>query len=171
MAQPDVMYLPQEILLPQESREPGSCESGIALVPGAARAAGGTGDALLEIDVQEHQRRVISGLRAVTDLGLLARLLRLPLVGLVPWKDLSSDDQRILCSAADGIVDCSPAGVWRVLVQPASVPLVLVRSRSWRRGLRTASVFEPFAQRVLVLEGFRQDLSQVAWEADVLALR
>ena len=93
------MYLPQEILLPQESREPGRCESGIALVPGAARAAGGTGDALLEIDVQEHQRRVMSGLRAVTDMGLLARLLRLPLVGLVPWKDLSSDDQRILRTA------------------------------------------------------------------------
>jgi len=170
MTQPDVMYLPQEILLPQESRESSSCEPGIALVPGAARVAGGTGDALLEIDVPEHQRRVMSGLRAATDLGLLSRLLRLPLGGLVQWEDLSPDDQRILRSAADGIVDCSPAGVRRVLVQPVSVPLVLVRSRSWRRGLRTASVFEPFAQRVLVLEGFRQDLSQVAWEADVLGV-
>ena len=72
----------------------------------------------------------MSGLRAVTDMGLLARLLRLPLVGLVPWKDLSSDDQRILRTAADGIVDCSPAGVQRVLVQPASVPLVLVREEA-----------------------------------------
>lgn len=50
MTQPDVMYLPQEVLLPQEAHEPGSCESGIALVPGAARAAGGTGDALLVLE-------------------------------------------------------------------------------------------------------------------------
>ena len=55
-------------------------------------------------------------------------------------------------------------------MQPALVPLVLVRSRSWRRGLRTASAFEPFAQRVLILEDFRQDLNRLAWEADVLGV-
>jgi hypothetical protein len=110
------------------------------------------------------------GLRAVTDLGLLARLLSLPLGELVRWDDLSPDDQRRLRSAPDGIVDCCPAGVRRIIAPAVSVPLVLVRSRSWRRGLRTASVFEPFAQRVLILEDFRRDLTQLAWEADMLGV-
>lgn len=56
------------------------------------------------------------------------------------------------------------------MVPPATVPLVLVRSSSWRRGLRAASVFEPFAQRVLVLDGPRRNLHMVAWEADVLGV-
>jgi hypothetical protein len=164
------MYLPQEVLLPHESRVPGDGEPGIAVVAGAARAAGGSGDALVEVDMLEHQRRALSGLAAVMDLGLLAGLLRLPLGELVRWDDLSPDDARRLRLAPDGIVDRSAAGVRRVAVQPAAVPLVLVRSRSWRRGLRTASAFEPFAQRVLILEDVRQDLSRLAWEADVLGV-
>lgn len=164
------MYLPQEVLLPQEPRDPNDDESGVALVAGAARVAGGSGDALVEVDMREHQRRVMFGLRTVTDLGLLAGLLRLPLGELVQWDDLSPDDARRLRLAPDGIVDRSAAGVRRVFAQPVAVPLVLVRSRSWRRGLRTASVFEPFAQRVLILEDFRQDLNRLAWEADVLGV-
>lgn len=110
------------------------------------------------------------GLGAVTDLGLLARLLSLPVGELVRWGDLSQDDQRRLRSAPTGIVDCRPAGVRRMLAPTALVPLVLVRSRSWRHGLRTASVFEPFAQRVLILEDFRRDITQLAWEADLLGV-
>lgn len=162
--------MPREILLPQVPREPGYSGPGLAFVSGAARVAGGTGDALVEVDMAEHQRRAGLGLRAVTDLGMLARLLRLPHGELVRWADLSADDERRLRSAPDGIVYCSAAGVRRVLAYPAAVPLVLVRSRSWRRGLRAASAFEPFAQRVLVLEGFRQDLTRLAWEADVLGV-
>jgi len=164
-----LMFLPQEILL-HEPPDPIDGDIGVAMVPGAARAAGGAADALVEVDMREHQRRVISGIHAVTDLGLLARLLGLPHGEVVRWDDISADDQRRLRSAPDGIVDCSSAGVQRRLAPPVAVPLVLVRSRSWRRGLRTASVFEPFAQRVLVLEDFRQDLSKLAWEADVLGV-
>jgi hypothetical protein len=164
------MFLPQETLLVPEPHGWRDGETGVALVPGAAVAAGGTGDALVEVDMQEHERRVMSGIRAVTDLGLLARLLRLPDGDLVRWDDISADDHRRLRSAPYGIVDCSSAGVRRLLAAPAAVPLVLVRSQSWRRGLRTASVFEPFAQRVLILENSRQDLSRVTWEADVLGV-
>lgn len=59
-------------------------------------------------------------------------------------------------------VGCGDPAAW--------VPLVLVRSRSWRHGPRTASVFEPFARRVLILEDSSQDLTQLAWEADVLGV-
>lgn len=149
---------------------PAGWESGAAFVPGAARAAGGTGGALVEVDLPEHRRRVMAGLGAVTDLGLLARLLSLPLGELVRWDDLSPDDQRRFRSARAGVVDCCPAGVRRMLVPAASVPLVLVRSRSWRDGLRAASVFEPFAQRVLILEDFGWDITQLAWEADLLGV-
>jgi hypothetical protein len=156
--------------MPQETWQLADGDSGLAVVPGAARAAGGTGDALVEVDLYEHQRRALAGLAAVTDLGLLARLLRLPHGELVLWEDLGAEDQRRVRSAPDGVVNCSSAGVRRVLVQPAAVPLVLVRSRSWRRGLRTASVFEPFAQRVLILESFGRDLGRLIWEADVLGV-
>jgi hypothetical protein len=103
-------------------------------------------------------------------LSLLDRLLNLPLGEIVRWGDLGPDDQRRFRSASAGIVDCGPAGVRRLLTPPVSVPLVLVRGRSWRRGLRTAGVFRPFAQRVLVLEDFRRDLAQLTWEADVLGV-
>lgn len=141
-----------------------------AIITGAARAAGGTADALVEIDTVEHQRRVATGLGAVTDLGLLDRLLGLPPGVLVAWEDLSNDDARRLSSAPAGIVERSSAGVRRVLARPAVVALVVVRSRSWRRGLRTASIFEPFAQRVLLLEEFHGNLRPLAWEADMLGV-
>lgn len=163
------MFSPQQILpLPEFHRHDGEC--GIAFVPGAARAAGGTGDALVEVNLQEHERRNKSGIHAVTDLGLLARLIRLPYNELVCWDDLSAEDQRRLRSVPDGIVDCNSAGVRRILTQPATVPLVLVRSRSWRQGLRRVSVFEPFAQRVLILHDFHSDVAQLAWQADVLGV-
>lgn len=170
MKHPEAMNVPLEVLLPRGPQEPGNCGSGVAFVPGAARAAGGTGDALVEVHVDEHKRRAALGLRAVTDLGLLACLLRLPHGELVRWVDLSQDDERRLRSAPDGVISSSSAGIRRVLAYPAAVPLVLFRSRSWRRGLQAASAFEPFAQRVLVLEYFRRDLNRLAWEADVLGV-
>jgi len=139
-------------------------------VPGGAQVAGGTGDALVEVSEQEHQRRVAAGLQAVTDLGLLDRLLGLPLGELVRWDDLSPDDARRIRMAPYGVVDRSSVGVRRLLAYPAAVPLVLVRGHSWRRGLRAASAFEPFAQRVLVLDGSHGNLHRLTWEADVLGV-
>jgi hypothetical protein len=139
----------------------------IALVRGAARVSGGRGDALVDLHEAEHRRRSAVGLCAVTDLGLLDRLLALPSDEVVRWDDLSQDDARRLRAAPEGVVECTLLGVRRVLSYPVSVPLVLVRSRSWRRGLQRASAFEPFAQRVLILEGTHRDLRQLTWEADV----
>lgn len=144
--------------------------TGVAFVSAGAQVAGGVGDALIEVDEQEHHRRVTSGLQTVTSLGLLDCLLGLPLGEWIRWGDLSVDDAHRLRMAPVGVVDQSPRGVRRTLVPPATVPLVLVRSFSWRRGLRRASAFEPFAQRVLLLDGSRQDLRRVTWEADVLGV-
>jgi hypothetical protein len=170
LKQPDLMSLPQVSLPEHGPALAAGWESVGVFVPGAARAAGGTGDALVKVDVPEHRRRAVSGPLAITDLGLLDRLLNLPLGEIVRWGDLGPDDQRRLRSAPDGTVECCPAGVRRLLTPSASVPLVLVRSRSWRRGLRAVSVFQPFAQRVLVLEDFRRDLAELTWEADVLGV-
>ena len=145
-------------------------ETGVAFVSGAARVSGGTGDALVELHEAEHQRRLAVGLCAVTDLGLLDRLLALPPGELVRWDDLNPDDGRRFRAAPEGVVECTSPGVRRVLTYPVSVPMVLVRSRSWRRGLQRASAFEPFAQRVLLLEGADRDLYQLTWEADVLGV-
>lgn len=160
---------PQSLMLDAPSRAT-VWGPGVALAHGAARVSGGTGDALVELHEPEHQRRSAVDLCAVTDLGLLDRLLALPLGELVRWDDLSLDDERRLRAAPEGVVECTSPGVRRVLSYPVSVPLVLVRSRSWRRGLQRASAFEPFAQRVLILEGTHRNLCQLTWEADVLGV-
>lgn len=144
--------------------------SGLAFVSAGAQVAGGVGDALVEVDEHEHHRRVASGLGAVTSLGLLDCLLGLPSGEWVRWGDLSVDDVHRLQVAPVGVVDQSSRGVRRTLVPPATVPLVVVRSSLWRRGLRRASAFEPFAQRVLLLDGAHRDLRRVTWEADVLGV-
>ncbi|MGH3939854.1 MAG: hypothetical protein ACRDTG_14740 [Pseudonocardiaceae bacterium] len=132
--------------------------------------AGGVGDALVEVDEQEHNRRAASSLGAVTSLGLLDCLLGLPLGECVRWNDLSVEDVHRLQMAPLGVIDQSTRGVRRVLVPPATVPLVVVRSSSWRRGLRRANAFEPFAQRVLILNHPRRDLPRLTWEADLLGV-
>jgi hypothetical protein len=164
------MYFGQQLLLSEGPTEAPDHVPGVAFVPGAARAAGGVGDALIEVDEQEHRRRAAVGLGAVTALGLLDRLLALPLGAWVRWADLHPEAVRRLREAPAGVVEQSSEGVRRVLVPAAAVPMVLVRSASWRRGLRTASAFEPFAQRVLVLDNPRQDLVRVAWEADFVGI-
>lgn len=170
MAQTGAVGTNQPMLLSSQLDPVTDHYAGVAFVPAGAQVAGGVGDALVEVDEQEHHRRVASGLGAVTSLGLLDYLLGLPLGEWVRWGDLSVDGVHRLRMAPVGVVDQSPRGVRRTLVPPATVPLVLVRSSSWRRGLCRASAFEPFAQRVLLLDGSRQDLRMVTWEADVLGV-
>lgn len=158
------------MLLPDLVRSPGDHSACVAFVPAGAQVAGGVGDALVEVDEPEHHRRAASGLGAVTGIGLLDRLLGLPSGEWVRWDDLSIEDIHQLQMAPVGVIDQSPRGVRRTLVPAATVPLVLVRSSSWRRGLRKASAFEPFAQRVLVLDRPRRDLHRVIWEADLVGV-
>lgn len=160
----------QPMLLPDLVHQPFNRPTCIAFVPDGAQVASGLGDALVEVDEQEHDRRAAHGLGGVTSLGLLDRLLGLPLGEWVRWDDLSVDDVKRLQMAPVGVVEQSPRGVRRTLVPPATVPLVVVRSSSWRRGLRTVSAFEPFAQRVLLLTSPRRDLHRVTWEADLLGV-
>jgi hypothetical protein len=170
LEQPEAVDLRQLTLLPDVPPDTAVLGSGFTLVPNAARVSGGIGDALIDVDRGEHKRRSAIGLHAVTDLGLLGRLLALPLGELVRWDDLSPYDARRFAAAPYGTVECSPVGARRLLCYPVSVPLVVVRSSSWRRGLRRASAFEPFAQRVLILEGSHRDLDRLVWEADVLGV-
>ncbi|MQA88068.1 MAG: hypothetical protein GEV03_26485 [Streptosporangiales bacterium] len=164
------MHLGQQMLPPDGSFGATDHVPGVAFVPGAARVAGGTGDALIEVNEEEHRRRAAIGLGAVTALGMLDRLLGLPLGEWVRWDDIHPDVARRFRTAPAGAVDLSSRGVRRMMAPAATVPVVLVRSSSWRCGLRTASAFEPFAQRVLLLGGPRRDLARVAWEADFLGV-
>jgi hypothetical protein len=157
-------------LVPGEFREVGADLPDVFLVAAGARVAGGMGDAQLEVNQQEHHRRAAVGLHEVTRLGLLDRLLGLPLDEWVRWDDINPDDAQRFRMAPTGVVDLSSRGVRRLLVQPAIVVLVLVRSSSWRRGLRSASAFEQFAQRVLIVDGHHKDLKHLIWEADVLGV-
>ncbi len=144
--------------------------AGVVYVPSAARVAGAVGDALMQVDGEEHRRRLGAGLGAVTSIGLLDRLLNLPLGEWVRSRDLRSDDAQSLRLAPVGVVELSERGVRRTLAPPGTVQLVVVRASSWRTGLRRASAFAPFGRRVLLLEGEHRNLSQVIWEADVLGV-
>ena len=137
-----------------------------ALVPCGARGTSATGDAVVRVDQDEHARRAATGLGAVTNLALLDVLIGLPLGELVEWRDLTEREVSYTRKAPAGVLDRSPEGVRRLLIPPATVPLVVARAASWRKGLERAGAFAPFAQRVMLLPRVPRDLPGKALEAD-----
>lgn len=140
------------------------------VVPLAAIVSGGVGDAVVEICPDEHQRRLAAGLEAVTDLLLLDRLLSLPLCEPVNWNALPPLDQAVLRATPSGVVGRSAQQVQRLLTRVVNVRLVIVQSDRWRQGLRRASAFEQFAQRVVLLARAPTNLDSKLWEADALGV-
>lgn len=138
---------------------------------GAARLAdGAVADAVVRVDWTEHQRRLGTGLAAVTDLHALDRLLTFPLHELVAWPDLTPDDAQVLKALPEGAVEFTETGVRRVFAPAADVDVVIARSSRWQTGLRTAAAFAPFARRVLLLPRAPRLLHGRLWEADMLGV-
>ncbi|MFD9891555.1 hypothetical protein ACFWY9_19640 [Amycolatopsis sp. NPDC059027] len=144
--------------------------AGCEVVPDAAAVSGGSGDAVVEIDWNEHQRRLAAGFVGITDLPLLDRLLTLPYGEPILRRDLSPRDSSAFCAAPAAAVETSETCVRRVLKPVVRVSLVVVRDTTWRVGLRRAAAFEPFAQRVLLLPSRPQRLDHKIWEADCLGV-
>lgn len=74
----------------------------LATVVGGAVAAGACADALVEVDVDEVERRARAGARSVHSLPLLDALINLPLLCPVDATGLGERDRRILQAATPG---------------------------------------------------------------------
>lgn len=143
-----------------------------AVVRGGARAAGAVADAVIDVDGAEDARRSAIGLGGVTSLGLLDALMCLPAGADVPVEDIGETALWFLRRAPVGVVIWSPdiCRVRRLAVPVVAVPLVLVCTGAWRGGLRRASAFEPFAQRVLLLDRMPISWPNSAWEAAAIGV-
>lgn len=124
------------------------------VVPGAARVTGAVADAVVRLDIAEHERRRAAGLGDVPSLDVLDALMCVPEGVDVPVADLGPVTLSHLRRAPAGCVMWVNGG-WalrRLAVMPLSVELVIVRSTSWRAAIRRAAAFSPFATRVVLLD-------------------
>lgn len=138
---------------------------GLAIVVGGAVAAGARADALVEVDVDEVERRVSVGARSVHSLPLLDALINLPLLCPVDAAGLGERDRRILQAAPLGCVEFEGEKVIRTLRVPVTVAAALVAGLRWRDALARAAAFTPLSQRIVVLP-YAPDPA-VVWEAQV----
>lgn len=137
----------------------------LATVIGGAVAAGARADALVEVDVDEMERRTSAGARSVQSLPLLDALINLPLLCPVDAAGLGERDLRILQAAPPGCVDFEGEKVIRTLRVPVTVAAALVAGLRWRHPLARAAAFTPLSQRIVVLP-YAPDPA-VVWEAQV----
>lgn len=137
----------------------------LATVAGGAVAAGARADALVEVDVDEGERRANAGARSVHSLPLLDALINLPLMCPVDAAGLGERDLRILQAAPSGCVDFRGDKVIRTLRVPVTVAAALVVGLRWRDALARAAAFTPLSQRIVVLP-YAPDPA-VVWEAQV----
>ncbi|TVZ06309.1 hypothetical protein EAS64_02435 [Trebonia kvetii] len=146
--------------------DPGAISTGpLEVIARGAVTAGAAADAVVACDEEEQARRRSAGLGAVTSLWLLDALMTLPAGAPVRIADLSADAWACISAAPRGVVAVDGGWVTRLLSPPLTVVGAVVRGPGWRRPLRQAARFTPFAQRVLVLE--IPPPSRLIWEAEV----
>ena len=118
-----------------------------------------------------HARRAAFGLGGVDELGLLAALMCLPACAPIPVGDFGEVALWHLRRAAPGCVEWLPdRQLRRVLVPACTVDFVVVRSATWRSGLRRAAEFEPFATRIVQLTRRPRQHADIEWEADAAGI-
>lgn len=143
---------------------PATCRD---LVAGGARAAGAVADVQFRVADGEHERRLASGLGAVTSLAVLDALMCLPPGMDVRAVDLGDVSRAHLRGAPPGCVEWRDrdATLRRLAVLPGEVSLVIVPATGWRSGLVRAAAFAPFAARVVRLDKLPARWPAPAWEA------
>lgn len=140
----------------------------LVMVARGARAAGSVADALVVNDTVEQARRRACGLGAVKSLALLDALLSLPLEEPVRVRDLSEHTRRLVLQAPAGVVHVEDRWVRRLLVPPLTVVAAMVWAVQWRTAIRRVSTFQPFAQRLVVLDEVPSP--KLSWEAQVAGI-
>lgn len=125
--------------------------------------AGEVFDAVLQVDSNEHQRRITAGLPAIADRDVLAAMAGLPYGLPVPWRDLTPWDETVVSAAPPGLVidlGTSVVRVWRPAVR---VRGVLIKSeRNWKSAITAAAWFWCDARRVAVVSTFPIDPAKAA---------
>jgi hypothetical protein len=129
------------------------------------RLRGVSVDAVVDINLHEHQRRQRASVGAVGDRDVLTALLPLDPGVTVPHAVLSAGQQRAVRRAGAGLVVAERRRVTRLVQVPATVSLVLVRDVQWARGIQRAARFGPYCERVLVLPRVPADLDGLLLEA------
>ena len=103
--------------------------------------------AYLVVNLGEHRRRQAAGMGAVTDPGLLDRLMDLPaavpVIDPVLWAEMADQPPEILDRGEDG------ASVTRRLTSPLAIASVVIQAASGRelRAVQEASLFAGFTCR------------------------
>jgi hypothetical protein len=119
---------------------------------------------LVQLDVNECDRRVAAGLGAITSPDVLRLLLGLPLGESVPRAALTVAERSALRAVPQGVISFDDSCVIRHVVPPLEVALALVPARSWRSGVERAGRFAPFCPRAMVLRVPPRDLDDLYME-------
>jgi hypothetical protein len=164
----------QTLPLDEDVLGPGSgLSSGVLLVRGGARLAGGSGDAHVRVNPEEVARRDRVGLGPVLDLLLLHELLGLPCGLPVPAGELGDEAHQTLGKAPPGVVafcDARARGdraagvtVTRLLQRVVVVEGVSVTaSHGWRQAFDRAAGFLSVAPTWIVLSARQGTVRQIA---------
>jgi hypothetical protein len=121
-------------------------------------------------DLTEISRRQAVGLGAITQMDLLDALMGLPAGLPVAVDDLSVRERRLLRGAPEGVVDIVGGRCTRRAVAPVSAQFVVVASRTWKEGLRSAGQFAPFCSRAMLLRSIPDDLENARMQASFFGI-
>jgi hypothetical protein len=115
------------------------------------RFAGTSVNALFEIDVQEHERRVAAGAGPVVERDLLETFAELPLLEHIEWTSIDPMKQALLDTAPPGALATAANTVARLWRPALRLHAVTRTARHWRQDLEAVSLFAPDAPRYLIV--------------------
>ncbi|MBB5913928.1 hypothetical protein BJY24_002795 [Nocardia transvalensis] len=121
-------------------------------------------------NLMEVARRRAVGLEAITQMDLLDALMGLPAGLPVSVGDLTDRERRLLRRAPVGAVDIANGRCTRRAVAPVSAQFVVVASRTWKEGLRSAGQFAPFCSRAMLLRSIPDDLDDARVQASFFGI-
>ncbi|SKF51121.1 Uncharacterised protein [Mycobacteroides abscessus subsp. abscessus] len=134
-------------------------------VPDGARITGGRGDAFVQIDWAEHERRKRTGLTAITQLWYLDLLMNLPLDEPVDTASLTRDEQWCLDRVPAGAIEHDGRWAVRRCKPVCTITAIVLWGSELKPLLKRAAPFGRVAPRLLVLDRVPQDFDQIAWQA------
>lgn len=108
-------------------------------------------EVLVQVDLDEHARRRLHALGAVTSERLLDVLMSLPVGFGVPTDALADDDRRVVRRAAAGVVDEIGGEFFRQLARPLVIASVRATAPTWRSAQPVISRFAAHCERTVLL--------------------
>ncbi|ONM46284.1 hypothetical protein B0T44_18790 [Nocardia donostiensis] len=116
-------------------------------------------------DPAEIARRRTIGLGALPQMDLLDTLMGLPAGLPVSVHDLTERERRLFRRVPAGVIDVADGLYTRRAVPPVTAQFVVVATRTWKDGLRSAGKFAPFCSRAVLLRSIPEDLDDARMQA------